>query len=125
MICLVKITPWNVINLCCFTAFVVQISYLVSDQISPDQTVSITRDFQLDDIQFPVLFKICIKPSFNVDELQATGYQNIWKYFIGQSLYNDSLFGWAGHAEDGQTIGSAEGNLHISFDDLIILITVR
>ena len=111
MICYLKKNPCIFINACCFVSFIVQMSILVKDQISPSQTVSNTEEKKLDDIEFPVLFKMCIKPSFNLDELQATGYQNIWNYFIGQSMHNGSLFGWAGHTEDGEVFGSVKGIL--------------
>ena len=44
-----------------------------------------------------MLFKICIKPSFILEELKEAGYESNWKYFDGQSRHNASLYGWAGH----------------------------
>ena len=37
------------------------------------------------------------------------GYEEIWKFYAGQSLFNKSLVGWNGHTVDGGTIGSIEG----------------
>ena len=103
--------PWIFIHSGCFIAFTVQMCILANDQINPSQTETHMEEKKLDDIEFPVLFKICIKPAFNIKELKATGYWNIWGYFIGQSIHNDSIFGWAGHTKDGNVIGSVKGIL--------------
>ena len=79
------------------------------NQIFPSETVSHLEETSLNSIQFPVLFKICIKPAFNMQELNKAGYESIWAYFIGQSKYNKSVYGWAGHTKDGHTTGSVEG----------------
>ena len=99
----------------CFIAFIVQMSILANNQIFPSDTVSHLEERSLDSIQFPVLFKICIKPAFNMEELNKAGYESIWSYFIGQSKYNKSAFGWAGHTKDGHTNGSVEGKVSQSF----------
>ena len=48
-----------------------------------------------------MLFKICIKPSFNLEELKEAGYESNWKYFVGQSHHNASYM-------DGQVIKKME-----------------
>ena len=101
--------PWIALHAGCFVAFIVQMSILANNKISPTETVSHFEEKILDDIEFPVLFKICIKPSFDLEELKKAGYESIWKYFIGQSRHNQSLYGWAGHTEDGNITGSVKG----------------
>ena len=101
--------PWLVMHAGCLVALIVQMCILANNKISPTETVSHLEEKTLDEIEFPVLFKVCITPSFNLAELRKAGYASIWGYFIGQSLHNESLYGWAGHTEDGNITGSVKG----------------
>ena len=38
-----------------------------------------------------------MKPGFNTTALKEEGYAGISEYFLGQSRFNNSLYGWAGH----------------------------
>ena len=110
MITLMKKNKWFFIHGACFLAFIFQLCSVAYDQICPSQTVTHMEEKRLDEIEFPVLFKICVKPAFNIEEIQNVVYKNIWGYFNGQSRHNASQYGWAGHTIDGQTIGSVLGN---------------
>ena len=107
--CYLRKNPWIALHAACLIAFIVQMCILANNQIYPKATVSHLEEMKLGEIEFPVLFKICIKPSFDMKELHEVGYTNIWSYFMGQSRHNKSLFGWGGHTEDGKTIGSVQG----------------
>ena len=37
------------------------------------------------------------------------GYEDVKNYYYGRSFYNKSIMGWAGHTENGSTLGSVEG----------------
>ena len=101
--------PLILLHAGCFITFTVQMIVLARNQISPSTTISHLEERSLDSIDFPVLFKICIKPPFHTSELYKAGYQNIWYYFMGQSRYNKSVFGWGGHTDNGSIIGTARG----------------
>ena len=101
--------PLALIHTGCLIAFTVQMLFLARNQISPSETVSHLEERRLDSIEFPILFKICIKPAFDMSELYKAGYKNTWSYFTGQSRHNESVFGWAGHRADGSVIASVEG----------------
>ena len=103
----------------CLIAFIVQMCILANNQISPQETVSHLEEKNLGEIDFPVLFKICIKPSFDMKELYEVGYSSIWSYFMGQSRHNKSVFGWGGHTEDGKIIGSVQGRLQMGIAALL------
>ena len=107
--------PLVLMHVGCLTAFIVQMGILASNQINPRATVSNMEEKSLDNIDFPVVFKICIKPAFNISELYRVGYASIWEYFIGQSRHNGSVFGWGGHYESGSSIGSAAGKMIFPF----------
>ena len=77
--------------------------------MEPTQTVTKTVKKNMTDIEFPVVFKICIKPGFNETVLNEVGYSNTWDYFVGKSRYNWSLRGWAGHSVDGGIVSNVTG----------------
>ena len=60
---------------------------------------------------FPVVFKICIQPGFAAETLKTVGYSDIHSYFLGESLYNRSLIGWAGHTQEGAAFTDVAGDL--------------
>ena len=101
--------PLILLHAGCLITFTVQMIVLAMNQISPSTTISHLEERSLDSIDFPVLFKICIKPAFHTSELYKAGYENIWHYFLGQSRYNKSVFGWGGHTDNGSIIGTAGG----------------
>ena len=63
----------------------------------------------LQDSDFPLLFKICINPSFNHTAIDEAGFNdNAYDFFSGKSRFNSSLFGWAGHTAEGGVLGTVE-----------------
>ena len=76
-------------------------------QINPDKTVPKTTRKGLGDIDFPVVFKFCVSPSFNETELENVGYDNMYYYFLGQSRFNNNSYGWSGHNEEGGVFSNA------------------
>ena len=104
---------WILIHSLCSLIFILHISMMGLDDANPEHTVSSkTRMKLLEMEQFPVVFKLCIKPGgYDLDKLQQSGYQTATQYFYGRSRYNTSLVGWAGHKEDGTVISTAEGNV--------------
>ena len=99
--CTIKGIFWVSIQGCCYCAFIIQIVMLISEQINPTQTLTHLEETKMEDIDFPVVFKICFKNSFYLDQLKAAGYNSVWQYFQGVSRFNRSVFGWAGHTENG------------------------
>ena len=78
--------------------------------LNPDLPTTKTYVKHLNEIEFPLVFRIC---AYEFDRsnvrFQNYGYSYDFDYFIGQSMYNNSLFGWNGHTKNGSTIGSFEG----------------
>ena len=94
---------WIIVKVSCSVACMIQISASIFYQIAPNETVAKTVTKKLKDIDFPAAFKVCMKPSFNVDELATVGYDYSYNYFIGSSKFETGLgnYGWAGHTQDG------------------------
>ena len=93
----------------CFIIFVIQMAVLIYNRMNPSQTISSASQKQLADLEFPVIFKICIKPAFDDEELNKAGYSSSYDYFLGCSKYDGHLLGWAGHTEDGRAVSNVSG----------------
>ena len=97
------------IKLAGFLCYLVHMYFIFYNQVFPSETFTRLEEKQLDDIEFPVIFKLCVNPALNMTELKSAGYENIWKYFVGQSAYNTSLYGWGGHSSLGTPKQSVRG----------------
>ena len=98
------------INICCVSAFLVQIFLITYDFLLPNETVTSTYKQDLDKITFPSIFKICIVPGFNDSMLSSQGYSSVSSYFDGQNIHNESNFGWGGHSKEKNK--SHEGKIY-------------
>ena len=64
----------------------------------------------LSDIEFPISFKLCVRELNNNNiRYQKHGYKNEYYYFLGESMFNENLFGWNGFTKTNKTFGSVEG----------------
>ena len=89
-----------VIQSVCLFAFIVQVTVLFKEQLNPSRTEIYSGETQLDEIDFPVVFKVCFKNSFNLEKVREAGYENVWNYFKGTSRFDSSVYGWGGHTEN-------------------------
>ena len=102
--------PYYLIRVGCLLAFLTQISILIYDMIYPTRTLTATQKVDFADIEFPLVFKVCIKPGFNETEVRNLGYLNSGTYLAGISMFNESTFGWAGHSGEGGIVSNVSGN---------------
>ena len=93
----------------CLLAFLLQAGFLFYNLLNPTHTEIHTEIKNLADLPFPAVFKICIKPAFNMEFLNRAGYDNTFYYFLGRSKYNSSLYGWAGHTQTEQVFNNITG----------------
>ena len=54
----------------------------------------------LNEIEFPVLFKVCVTPAFRMEKILESGYSDLFFYFLGKSKFGNN-YGWAGHTSNG------------------------
>ena len=92
---------WRCVQISCSVAFIVQICFLIKDQIKPHETKIFKEEKYLRSIDFPILIKLCFQDAFNHTQLNNTGYNSVFDYFLGQSFYDKNIFGWAGHTSHG------------------------
>ena len=90
-------TKQKMLSLIFLVIFLYQMGHLISSHVKPTRLntiMEIVKKDQLD--EFPLVFKFCVRPGFNVTELQLHGYETTDKFFWGwkeSSYYN---VGWAG-----------------------------
>ena len=97
--------------ICCL-AFTWQVYEIVDSGIHSQQAVTGIKKKKLQDMDFPVVFKICPDPAFNITLLKKEGYAKISGYFRGESRFNKSIYGWAGHTNTFETRDSVENIYH-------------
>ena len=99
---------WVLANLVCTAILAIQLANVLEGFIKPTITRTWEEELPLEDMEFPVVIKICVIPGLNETELHGVGYRNAYAYFVGQSRFNKSVFGWAGHTQDSRTFGNVE-----------------
>ena len=97
--------------MCCL-AFTWQAYEIVVSDFHSSQTLTRIEEKKLKDMDFPVIFKICPDPGFNITLLREEGYETRSGYFRGESQFNKSIYGWAGHTETCETRDSVENIYH-------------
>ena len=87
-----------IINIICLIVFLVQVFFVTFRLAFPSHTNPMMEKVDLASIPFPVSFKICLKRHSGEDVIfKRQGYNNLASYFKGESIYNASIIGWAGH----------------------------
>ena len=103
------------IEVSCFLLFLIHISIIGYYQLYPPETSTRLSERKLDDLDFPILFKICLNPGFDEDKIKEVGYYSLWSYFTGKGRWRNSnggtVYGWAGHWENGSIVSSTKGEL--------------
>ena len=103
--------------------FVFHVGFIINNIVNPklpEISVS-TRDLQ--DIEFPLSFLICINQhNFDAAKYREVGYNNVYRFYIGESMHNESIIGWRGHRKNGFEYDTVEGILLLSIYLIISLI---
>ena len=100
---------WILVNAICALILTFQLSLVLDTYINPTVTHTWEKDVKLEDMEFPIVFKICVIPGFNTTALNEVGYDDSWSYFLGKSRFGNTTYGWAGHLLSGDdSLGNAE-----------------
>ena len=95
-------------------AFVVHLSILIYNKLNPSLPEVKYYKRDLNEIDFPIAFQLCIgENNYSHINYKDLGYDNLFDFFHGKSQFNDSIVGWAGHTENGSSLGSV-ASLNIS-----------
>mgnify|MGYP001225323635 FL=1 len=100
------------INVFFSVIFLIHISAIGYDILYPEVPEIVVNKRNLNDIDFPMTFRIC---AFELDDTvsryQSFGYDGYQDFFRGKSSFNDTLYGWAGHDQNGSVLGNVEGEM--------------
>ena len=97
----------NVVFFCCCFVHISLNGYYILYPSLPEIKI---RNVNLKDIEFPISLKVCVSEMDNSNlRYLNLGYEDDFDFFLGRSVNNRSLFGWAGHTKDGQKIGEISG----------------
>ena len=103
------VTYQKVITFLFSFATLVHVFYLGYYLFNPDRPEIEISNAKLEDIDFPVVFKICLYDLQNTSQrYNKLGYGEVDSFFSGTSSYID-LVGWNGFNEYGEQIGTVEG----------------
>ena len=100
------------INVFFSVIFLMHISILIYYILYPEIPEILVSKKNLNEIEFPMTFRICaFELNDTVSRYQSFGYAHYGDYFRGRSMFNDTLYGWAGHDENGSVLGTVEGEI--------------
>ena len=92
--------------------FLIHISTIGYDILYPEVPEIVVNKRNLNDIDFPMTFRICAFELYDtVSRYQSFGYDSYPNFFRGRSMFNTTLYGWAGHDENGSIVGNIEGEM--------------
>ena len=81
--------------------FIIQLCNLIPEYVNPTELNLTMKKVNLNELEeFPLVFKFCIRPGWNMTRLNEHGYLDIDRYFWGwiDSMYEDPYYdvGWDG-----------------------------
>ena len=104
------------INVFFSVIFLMHISILVYYILNPEIPEILVSKKNLNEIEFPMTFRICaFELNDTVSRYKLFGYNNHDDYFRGRSMFNDTLYGWAGHDQYGSVLANVEGEILDNF----------
>ena len=112
----------SAIHIVTILGFLTHVLVFTYHQLFPQKTSSRLEERKLDDIEFPILFKICLNPAYDLQKLKDVGYRSLWKYFTGTSdRASRKTYGWAGINENGTRYATVAGisYVYIYYDSMI------
>ena len=92
--------------------FLIHISAIGYNILYPEVPEIVVYKRNLNDVHFPMIFRICAFELYDtVSRYQSFGYDTYQDFFRGMSMFNNTLYGWAGHDEEGSIVGNVEGKM--------------
>ena len=84
-------TLWVSANIVFTALLAVQLSHVLQGYIKPQNTRTWDEYARLEDLEFPLVIKICISPGFNQTALREVGYEDTlfsWRRCVRQCQFN-------------------------------------
>ena len=102
------------INVFFSIVFLMHISSIGYHTLYPELPDIVVSKKNLNEIDFPMTFRICafeLNDTDTVSRYQSFGYADYVDFFRGRSMFNDTLYRWAGHDKYGSVLGNVEGEM--------------
>ena len=98
------------VNIILTMSCIFHVGNIINNILNPDLPEISVYKKELNEIDFPLSFLICIDQLQNdTSKYVEVGYKNVWKFYKGESMYNASITGWRGHTENGSKYDTVEG----------------
>ena len=92
--------------------FLIHISSIGYSTLNPEVPEIVVYKRNLREVDFPMTFRLCVHELNDTrSRYQRFGYKHYANFFRGLSMFNDSLYGWAGHSKNGSVLGNVEGKM--------------
>ena len=111
---------WLLITLPCSLAFLLQMASIVNNFLNPTLSNTVSKTVNLNEMDFPFLIKICLKPDFNERAVKEAGYINSLAYVMGEQGNESSVSGCSEDGSEGCSIGWADQTGSLEFVNLVI-----
>ncbi len=99
-----------ILNFSFFIIFLIHVSFIVYNILYPDVPEIVVYQKNLNEKDFPMNVRICAHELNDIkSRYQKFGYKNVDEYYMGKSMFNGTLHGWAGHSKNGSVLGNVEG----------------
>ena len=109
----VKMKLLLILNLLFTFVFMGHIFFVGRKLMYPDNPSVKIYTRNLSEIDFPLSFKLCLFEQKNASKRYLDiGYWNDYWFFEGKSKFGEH-FGWNGHSENNETLGSVQGKTHL------------
>ena len=110
----------RIVNCLLVVACGLHVGYIVLSIVNPEFPQVRLYKEQLRNVEFPISFQICVT-EFNLSnatnkKYSEYGYDGLLEYFKGESRYNSTIVGWAGHKQNHSTATfTVEGKKVVSY----------
>ena len=100
----------NVIYFFFFGVFLVHVSFIAFNFKNPENpSIKVYKKYLEELGYYPISMKLCAKQVENVHVFRKFGYSHDYNFFMGESVYNESIKGWNGHTKNETTLTSLNG----------------
>ena len=103
---IIKILPYIVNTIFVLICFI-HVSTIISKSINPEETSSRVYKKNVQEIEFPLEFLLCVNQENEKEKYRQVGYPDNGYFFRG--FLNDTVTGWGGRSANGTSYGSVEG----------------
>ena len=91
---------------------IIHVIFIFYNNLYPRIPEIIIQNKNIMDVNMPLSFIFCLKNTnteLEEKKYREAGYDTVFRFYSGTSMFNESVVGWLGHMENGSTYNSLEG----------------